>query len=200
MADQQLFYTIPDDPVVQHAVEQMADMSNFQEALQYLSGQADQTGNFERVSSLVYRRGEITFHFALRISMMRHGSSLRLVHSRGFSTAPQLIAFILFPDEKSCLLVTRIAGVDRSLPVPCQGSNWQYVTPEGKAAFLADAEKQMASGFICTAALNTRSWHVIPATGHIILTDWSDLAGVRSEAAAETVLEKLRREFADRGL
>lgn len=200
MTDQQLYYTIPEDPVVQHAVEQMAHMANFQEALQYLSGQAERTGDFERVSSLVYRCGEVTFHFALRITMMRHAHGLQIAHARGFSTAPQLIAFILFPDERSCLLVTRIAGIDRSLPVPCQGSNWQYVTPEGKAAFLADAEKQMASGCICTSALFARSWHVIPATGHIILTDWSDLADVPSQAAAEKVLAKLCKEFTDRGL
>lgn len=200
MSDQQLFYTAPEDPVIQRAIEHMAGLADFRAANKYLSGQTEQTGDFERVSSLVYRRGDVLFQCALRFTMMRHARGLQIAHARGFSTAPQMIAFILFPDEKSCLLVTRIAGADRSLPVPCQGANWQYVTPGGKAAFLADAEKQMASGFLCTSALSTHSWHVIPATGQLLLADWSDLTGVPSSVAAQTMLAKLRREFTERGI
>ena len=85
------------------------------------------------------------------------------------------------------------------MPVPASGGGWGHVSVEGARQFIADAEKMCEHGMIPEALLHTAGWHVIPACGRIVLSDWSQLC--RLEKGAEMrIMENVRRELHSRGL
>ena len=177
----------------------LSEANDLTAANRYLDSLTGQREGFEKVSSNLYRCGDILFNTGLRLTMEAHANGLKAVSHWGIASAPELIDYLRLKNGRHCVLITCVRGAGESMPVPASGGGWGHVSAEGARQFIADAEKMCEHGMIPEALLHTEGWHVIPACGRIVLSDWSQLC--RLEKGAEMrIMENVRGELHSRGL
>lgn len=188
------------EAIAKQAAKELTTAENLTAANSYFDSLTEKHPGFEKIASNLYRCNDILFNTGLRFTMESHARGLKAVQHFSFASAPKLLEYLPLQNGTHCVLITKIDGVRDAMPLPCTGAGWQQVTPQGGMQLIADAENLYKRNLINEAILDTRNWHVVPATGMIVLSDWSRLRQCSSHEEGMHMVNTVKQELSDRGL
>lgn len=110
--------------------------------------------------------------------------------SLSLSCMPEFIHCYECNDKKDCVLVTRIPDTEDEMPLP-YSKNSSIVTLEAKRKFVNEITSMVEKGFTNIGIDNMENWYIVPKTGRIIISDWSQFAGFSNDKAKSAYKKRI---------
>ena len=147
--------------------------------------------DFIKIDNNVYKYNDYFINIGKKFKLNPHAHRLEEIREYKLSSAPEIIAYSDFKNNMDCVLITRIKNSKTSVPVPYEEVQAD-VTLEAKNKFLQDFDKLARDNIAVDNMLNKRNWYVVPETGDIILSNWSDFSKFGDEVSKSIFKNKLR--------
>ncbi len=180
----------PDNLIVKisDAIRNLEDLSS---SNKFFENIVKDNKDFIKVDNNVYRYKDYFINIGKKFKLNTHAHRLEEIREYQLSSAPEIIAYSDLKNNMDCVLVTRIKNCKTSTPVPYEEVQAD-VTLEAKNKFLRDFDKLAKDDIAVDTMLDKRNWYVVPDTGEIILSNWSDFSKFGDDISKSVFKNKLR--------
>lgn len=182
-----------EDPVsrlVSEVLNRLAEMTDYKEALEYLTGLEDQYEFAEYIGPSL-RIGDFWFQYSKTFFQKTNFYGLKKGKTLSLTCVPELVAYLEYPKYYDCFIVLRLPGTDTSRVVSYR-EGAHLVTREAKQQLLEEVAKMAEKNWIYSNLHPNKSgdWLVVPSTGRIVIREYST-AFYKDQSSVVAVRKKL---------
>ena len=179
------------DKLIVKISDKIKEFENLVDSNEYFSNLTKENPEFKSLGNNTYQYQDYFINIGKRFKLTPHSVNLQDLREFKLSSAPEIIAYSDLKNNTDCILITKIKGCQKSVPQEYREYQSE-VTLEAKNKLLEDVELLAQHNIAVDNILNKNNWYVVPETGDIIISNWSDCMPYGSESAKAVFKNKLR--------
>jgi len=179
------------DRLIAGISEKIQSFESLKDSVSYFERLVKENPDFQKLSGNVYKYKDYFINLGKRFNLTSHAIELQELRELELSSTPEIIAYSDLKNNTDCILITKIKDCFKSVPVPYREMQ-KDVTVEAKRKLIEDFEVLADRNIAANTMLDKENWYVVPETGDIVITDWSDCVSFGDESAKAFFRNKLK--------
>ncbi len=181
---------INSEPFISECIKNLKECTDIKEISQYLENILKDNNQFNKLSNTVYKYKDYYINIGKKFILSPQVYGMTQYKDMNLSCMPVLVDYIECKNKKDCVLITKIPDTQDDLPVP-YGENNSLVTLDAKQEFMQDINKMLEKGLTNRQIDDMNNWYIIPKTGKILISDWSELAGFTNDTSKNAYKKRI---------
>lgn len=181
---------INSEPFISECINELKKCNDLKEVALYLENIGKDNNKINKLSNTVFKYKDYYINIGKKFILSKQAFGLMQYKDMNMSCMPSFVDYIECKNKKDCVLITKILDTSDDLPVPYIENN-STVTLEAKQEFMQDINKMLEKGLTNRQIDDMNNWFIVPKTGKILISDWSELAGFINDTAKNAYKKRI---------